>query len=107
MPFYEFDAIDGFDENGQPKIVRKTIQCSLEDLPRKTKYFEDLGWKRAYSIPNIQVVPGYHEALEETHELVAKEDRERVVEAKKGKENLKRAIKNEFKNDLPVYGTAD
>ena len=55
------------------------------------------GWSRLFSIPNVTIVPGYQDALQESHSLVASEDRKRARERVEAAQDVARAVHDEVK----------
>ena len=86
MPFFEF-----VDKRGHQRCVR----VPLSELPELIERMKREGWARLYSIPNVTVVPGYQEALQESHSLVASEDRNRARERVEASQDLARAVRDE------------
>ena len=88
MPFFEF-----VDKRGHQRCVR----AGISELPALVERMKREGWSRLFSIPNVTIVPGYQEALQESHDLVASEDRKRAGERVEAARDLARAVHDETK----------
>ena len=86
MPFFEF-----VDKHGHQRCVR----VPLSELPALIERMKEQGWARLYSIPNVTIVPGYQDALQESHSLVASEDRKRARERVEAAQDVAREAKRE------------
>ena len=88
MPFFEF-----IDKRGHQRCVR----AGISELPELVKRMKKEGWSRLFSIPNVTIVPGYYEAVEESTQLVESEDRKRAAERIEASRDLARAVHDEVK----------
>ena len=88
MPFFEF-----IDKRGHQRCVR----AGLSELPALVERMKEEGWSRLFSLPNVVVVPGYYEAVEESTQLVESEDRKRTAERVEAARDLARAVHDETK----------
>lgn len=73
------------------------VRASISELPALVERMRAEGWSRLLSVPNTICVPGYQEALQESHELVATEDRQRAKERVEAAQDVARAVKDEVK----------
>lgn len=85
--FYEFERRDG---------TRRLVRSSAGELPALIERMKAEGWRRLYSVPSTITVPSYNEAREETHELIAAEERQRAHDRREAAEDLARAVKEEY-----------
>ena len=86
--FFEF-----VDKRGHQRMVR----ASISELPALIERMKEEGWSRLFSVPNVTIVPGYQEALQESTQLVESEDRKRAGERVEAARDLARAVHDETK----------
>jgi len=86
LPFYEF----------QRAGKKKVVHAPMSRLPGLVEEMKRDGWARLFSIPAIIVTPGYREALEETDQVMADEDRKMASDRREAKADLARAVKEEY-----------
>ena len=86
--FFEF-----IDKRGHQRCVR----ASIRELPALVERMKEGGWSRLFSIPNVTIVPGYQEALQESTQLVESENRKRATERVEAARDLARAVHDETK----------
>lgn len=88
MPFYEFEHKDG---------RRRLIQCGMSELPALIERMKRGGWKRLYFGLRSIVRPGYHEALAESHRVVAEEDKQRARDRADAGRDLAEVVREELR----------
>jgi len=88
VPFYEFIGKDGNE---------RVIHCGMSKLPALVERMKREGWRRLYSIPQVIVTPGYHEALAESHRVVAEEDKQRARDRADAGRDLAEAVREELR----------
>lgn len=88
MPFYEFERGDG---------KKRTVFSMMAELPALVERMEREGWKRVYSIPQVVVVPGYHEATEETHRVMAEDEKKMAGDRREAARDLHEAVREELR----------
>ncbi|HLA81852.1 MAG TPA: hypothetical protein VJP78_09610 [Thermoleophilia bacterium] len=86
--FFEF-----IDKRGHQRCVR----ASISELPALVERMKEEGWSRLFYLPTTISVPGYYEAVEESTQLVEREDRKRAVERVEAARDLARAVHDETK----------
>ncbi len=88
MPFYQF-----VDKDGNERVVH----CGISKLPELVERMKREGWRRLYSVPQVVVSPGYHEALEESHRVVEAEDRKMARDRAEARRDLAEVVKEELR----------
>ncbi|KKN25022.1 hypothetical protein LCGC14_0889040 [marine sediment metagenome] len=68
----------------------------MRGLPALIERMKREGWRRLLSVPCYHSVPGYREALEETDQVMADEDRKMANDRREAKADLARAVKEEY-----------
>ena len=88
MPFYEFVTKDG---------KKQTVHCGMSELPALVERMKREGWRRLYSVPQVVVRPGYHEALEESNRVAADEDMRMARDRREAARDLHETVREELR----------
>ena len=72
----------------------RIVSTEAANIRAVTEIAECLGWTRLWSAPNVVVVPGYHDALAETNEMAAAEDRQRAEERRQAAAEIRELLEH-------------
>jgi predicted membrane GTPase involved in stress response len=88
MAFYEF-----IDKDGKKRVV----QCGMSKLPALVERMKREGWRRLYSVPQVVVTPGYYEAVEESHQVMADEEKKMARDRAEAGRDVAEAVREELR----------
>lgn len=87
MAFYEF--VRGRDY--------QVVSCLMSELAERTERMKREGWTRRFSVPQVVVTPGYYEALEESHQVVADEEKQMARDRVEAGRDVAEAVREELR----------